>query len=738
MARGPPLRHPGCEAAAVSPHLIERQSDTLSSGIKRPPQALHVFNETIGSINKTVEDYAQWEKRWVDNLAKSLTVDNATFDNLALPWAQHEAEAALRVGYLTALSGFHPDKDLRDAVDAISTTLTNISQQTLTNEQLFKLFNTVYDKQLNDTKLDAESRLYLEKVPQDFNRSGLGIEAGPRRDRYLEISQRLQVLSNEFSAEVVNDNTTLWFTREELPGVKPDILDALIKGDGPNQGKLGVLINNPSTDDVSSYCTNETTRKSIAIGSNHIAPSNIGRLEEALALRDEQARIVEQPDFATWTLGDMVAKTPAAVQDLQQKVQDAMSPKLPKEMDTLKQMKNKTGGDASHLYTWDASLYRRLVIEEVSALDLDKQKEYFPAAQTAHRILDLYAELFGIKFVNIGGKDLDELSPTGNGTELTWHPDVEVFAVWDSKDANEFVGFLYLDIYFREGKGDGAFMTPLEPGFDISSGKRNYPVAGLFTNFRKTDANATRPSLMSRDEVSTLMHEAGHGMHQLLSKTRFSRFHGVNAPMDWVEMPSQLMEEFAYAPEVLKRLSQHYTRIDPKYAEAWKKNNTELPPETLPDEAISDMVKNRVAFSARDQITQITFGKIDQIYHTPKSQEDAKKINSTKIWNDELFAALKTEGQGINGGHGQTTFTHIMGGYQAKYYSYLWSRVYAIDVYYTAFKANPINPEAGRRWREEVLKVGGATDDFQGVLDKFLGHKAPDLNPTLEAYGVKN
>lgn len=149
--------------------------------------------------------------------------------------------------------------------------------------------------------------------------------------------------------------------------------------------------------------------------------------------------------------------------------------------------------------------------------------------------------------------------------------------------------------------------------------------------------------------------------------------------MDWLEMPSQMMEEFAYAPDVLKRLSQHYTRIDPKYAEAWKKNNTELPPETLPDAAISDMIKNRVAFSARGQIGQITFGKIDQIYHTPKSQEDAKKINSTKVWNDEWSAALKTEGQGIDGGHGQTTFGHIMGGYQAKYYAYLWSRVYAID-----------------------------------------------------------
>lgn len=325
----------------------------------------------------------------------------------------------------------------------------------MTNEDLFKLFNTVYDKQVNDTKLDAESRLYLEKVPQDFNSSGLGIEAGPKRDRYLEISQRLQVLENEFSAEVVNDNTTLWFTREELPDVKPDILDALVKGDGPNQGKLGVLIRAPSTGDVNSYCTNETTRKSIYIASNQVAPSNIGRLEEALALRDEQARLADQPDFSTWALGDMMAKTPAAVQDLQQKVQDAMSPKLPKETDTLKQMKNKTGEDASHLYTWDVGLYSRLVIEEASALDLDKQKEYFPAAQTAHRILDLYAELFGIKFVRIEGKDLDELSPTGNGTQMTWHPDVELFAVWDSKNSDEFLGFLYLDVYFREGKGNG-------------------------------------------------------------------------------------------------------------------------------------------------------------------------------------------------------------------------------------------------------------------------------------------
>ncbi|GIZ45789.1 hypothetical protein CKM354_000894200 [Cercospora kikuchii] len=738
MARGPSLRHQECEAAAVSPRLVLRQSDTLGSGIRRPPQAPHVFNETAESINKTVEEYAQWEKNWVDDLAKSVSVENATFDNLVLPWAEHEAETALRLAYFAYFANFHPDKNLRDTADAISPALTNVSQQTLTREDVSKLFNTVYDKQQNDTNLDAESRLYLEKVPQDFNSSGLGVEAGPKRDRYLEISRRLQVLSNEYLTEVIKDNTTLWFTREELPGVKPDILDTLIEGDGPNQGKLGVLLQDPSTGDVSSYCTNETTRKAIAVAGDLVAPSNVGRLEEALALRDEQARLAEQPNYSTWTLTNMMAKTPAAVQDLQQKVQDAMTPKLPKEIETLKQMKNKTGGDASHLYRWDVGLYSRLVIEEASTLDLDKQKEYFPAAQTVHRILDLYAELFGIKFVKIAGQDLDELSPTGNGTELTWHPDVELFAVWDSTSSEEFLGYLYLDAYFREGKRDNAYMIPLEPGFCKDSGERHYPVAGLYTNFRKAAANATRPSLMSRGEVSTLMHEAGHGMHQLLSKTRFSRFHGPNGcPLDWLEMPSQMMEEFAYAPDVLKRLSQHYTRIDPKYAEAWKKNNTELPPETLPDAAISDMVKNKVAFSAGGQIGQIALGKIDQIYHTPKSQEDAKKINTTKIWNDEFTAALKTEGQGIDGGHGQTSFTHIMQGYDAKYYAYLWSRVYAIDAYYTAFKANPINPEAGRRWREEVLQIGGATDDLQGVLDKFLGHEAPDLNPTLEAYGVK-
>ncbi|KAF2215080.1 hypothetical protein CERZMDRAFT_94503 [Cercospora zeae-maydis SCOH1-5] len=731
--------HQGCEAAAVSPHQAKRQSGTLSSGAKRPPQAPHVFNETVESINKAAEEYIRSEKTWADNFAKSASVQDATFNNVILPWVAHDTEVTLEFAYSPGFTNWHPNKDLRDAVDAVDSNITDAQTKTYTREDIYKLITTVYQKQENDSSLDAESRLLLSKIPEDFQDSGLIVEAGPKRDRYIEISQRLQVLSQEFNNEVQSDNTTLWFAPNELPGVKQEILDTLIKGDGPNKGKLGLAIQAPSSGEVISYCTNETTRESIYVAHSLVAPGNVKRLDEALALRDEQARLAGQPNFAAQVLKDMMAKTPGAVQDLQKKVQDAMTPKLPSEEASLKKMKQKTGEDASHVWIWDLSLYTRLVNEEGSTLTDDQQKEYFPAVQTLHRILDLYAELFGIKFVRIEGKDADELSPTGKGADLTWESDVELYSVWDNTPSEDFLGYIYLDIFYRPEKGGGAFMQPMEPGFTDESGKRHYPTCGLFTNFQKAAGNATRPSLMSRDEVSTLMHEAGHGMHQMLTKTHYARFHGPDGcPLDWTEMPSQLMEQFAYAPEVLKRLSQHYTRTDPKYAAAWTASGKQLPPETLPDAAIRDMIKNRVSFSGQDQLEQIALGTIDQIYHTPKSQEDAKKINSTKVYNDEVTEIVQYEGMGTDGGHGQTSFTHIMSGYQAVYYSYLWSRVNAIDVYYTAFKANPINPEAGRRWREQVLQIGGATDDLEGVLDKFLGHKAPDLNPTLETYGVKN
>ncbi|KAM3416598.1 Neurolysin [Cercospora zeina] len=731
--------HQGCEAAALSPHLAKRQGETLSSGAKRPPQAPHVFNETVESITKAAEDYVQSQKAFGDAFVKSVSVQDATFENVVLPWVMHGAGVTVEFAYSQGFTSWHPNKDLRDAVDAVSGNLTDAETASYTREDIYQLFTTVYQKQGNDSSLDAESRLLIAQLPEDFEDSGLMVEAGAQRDRYIEISQRLQDLAQDFNNAVQEDNTTLWFTPDELPGVQQETLDALIEGDGENKGKLGIAVQAPSSSDVITYCTNGTTREALYVASSLVAPGNVKILEETLALRDEQARLAGQPNFAASVIKDMMAKTPEAVEELQKKVQDVMTPKLASEEASLKQMKQKNGEDASHVWIWDLSLYQRLVLEEASTLTIDQLREYFPAVQTLHRILDLYGELFGITFVKIEGQDADELSPTGKGADLTWDSDVDLYAVWDNTASGDFLGYIYLDIYYRPEKGGGAFMQPMEPGFTESSGNRHYPTAGLFTNFRKAEANATRPSLMSRYEVSALMHEAGHGMHQLLSKTRYVKFHGpYGCPLDWVEMPSQLMEQFAYAPEVLKRLSQHYTRVDPKYAAAYTQNGTQLPPETLPDAAIEDIIKNKVAFSGQDQLEQIALGQIDQIYHTPKSQDDAKHINSTAVYNDEVTEICEYEGMGTNGGHGQTTFTHIEGGYEAKYYAYLWSRVNAIDVYYTAFKSNPINPEAGRRWREQVLQIGGATDDFEGVLDNFLGHKAPDLNPTLDNYGVNN
>lgn len=356
--------------------------------------------------------------------------------------------------------------------------------------------------------------------------------------------------------------------------------------------------------------------------------------------------------------------------------------------------------------------------------------------------MDLYAQLFGLRFVRIDGKDSDQMSPSGNGSDLVWHPDVELYAVWNDGyqptdgqiEDDGFVGYLYLDLFYREGKkGSGAFELGLDNGFEHADGSRYYPATVLVTTFQKS--NTAKPSLLQREEVQTIMHELGHGMHQLTSRVKYSRDHGPEGtPPDFFEAPSQMMENFAYVPAVLQRLSRHWSYLSPAAKEAWMKeqNNTsaQQPAEKFPEQLANDVRRNKNAWAAIDTLSQLVLAMYDMALHEPKSHKDAEAIDSTSLYyhmkkNITTVDGPEVLGQGWHWGHRQAIFSHIMDGYEAGYYSYLWSQVYCVDLFYTGFKPNPFSREAGTRFRRTVLEPGG-TKDLEGVLEEFLGHKPSD------------
>jgi len=312
-------------------------------------------------------------------------------------------------------------------------------------------------------------------------------------------------------------------------------------------------------------------------------------------------------------------------------------------------------------------------------------KEYFPVSVVVPTILSIYQDLLGVKFIEIKDDAKD-----------VWHPEVQQFAVWDkgSKDDSGFVGYCYLDLFPREAKYSHAAVWGLLPGYDLSSGKRHYPLTAMVANLAKPTPD--RPALMRHDDVTTFFHEMGHVFHGLLSRTKYARFHGTAVARDFVEAPSQMLENWCWEPKVLEKMSSHYKTQEP-----------------LSSELIDKLIKSRYVNVGLFYLRQLFFAKFDLKVHVDKEAADY-----TKLWNDlrESISLVK----GGKAQPGQGTFGHIVGGYDAGYYGYTYSLVFAADMYATVFKKDPLDAALGKLYRDKILLVGGSREETESLED-FLG-----------------
>ena len=307
-----------------------------------------------------------------------------------------------------------------------------------------------------------------------------------------------------------------------------------------------------------------------------------------------------------------------------------------------------------------------------------KSPSIFPLDTTIRGMLHIFEELFGLAFVEIVGEQRDNISATGKGNDVVWHQDVQLFSVWDDEsEGNGFVGYLYLDLFPREGKYGHAANFNLQPGYIDENGKRRYPATALVCNFSK--ATPKKPSLLKHDEVVTLFHELGHGIHDLVSRTTYSRFHGTSTVRDFVEAPSQMLENWCWTPSQLKALSMHYSHLSPEYQAAWEDSNGKnqsQPSKTITNELVDSIIKTKHVNDALFNLRQLHFGIFDMSVHEPTSHEEVEKMDASEMYNRLRHEISKIDGPealgaGWDWGHGEATFGHLIGGYDAGYYGYL-------------------------------------------------------------------
>ena len=436
--------------------------------LRRPPQAPPTFTATPQSVVADAERIIKTSRGVQDQVVGSVQAENATFANVLGPLAQDENVMALEAHILGFYQAVSIDQKLRDASSKAEELMDEFFIESAMREDIFKLVDAALKK---NESLEPESRRLLEREHKDFIRNGLGLPDGPQRARFKEIKKRLSQLSIEFQKNLNEENGGIWFTPEQLDGVPEDVLSGLKKGEGENVGKIWLTFKYPDLFPTMKYATNAETRRQVMIANENKCNQNVPLFREAIILRDEAARLLGYPNHAAFRIEDKMAKTPETVDKFLGDLRARLTAGGKSEINTLMEFKKSLDPKSDgKYYLWDHRFYDRLMLERDFSLDQQLIAEYFPLQTTIQGMLKIFEELFGLEFVEVIGEDRAAIAPTGQGNDIVWHEDVQVFSVWnDEGEGSGFVGYLYLDLFPREGKYGHAANFNLQPvSFDFS------------------------------------------------------------------------------------------------------------------------------------------------------------------------------------------------------------------------------------------------------------------------------
>ncbi|KAK0625878.1 hypothetical protein B0T14DRAFT_420862 [Immersiella caudata] len=707
-----------------------------------PPQPPPSFNLTPASISKRLQNLIETANNAIDTIVSNASLDAATFDNVIVPLAHAENARLSGSGILRSFRTTSLNGELREAARQAGDALDELYLQLQHRDDIYRLVDAVRHS-INSKKSpepEPEGRHFLEQIHRDFLQNGLNLPAGPLRERYVSIRRRINSLSDECAANLDEQTKGIWFTLDELEGVPERAIAAMEKGTDENEGKLFLDFSNDSGW-VSAAAAKEETRRRLHIARDNRCNNNIPIFKEITLLRDEAARLLGYQSHAAMVVQDKMAGDTSTVHELLKGLREALIPVAKREVEAFGELKGRDlegKGEEwdGHVYRWDASFYARKARlgNEEQSVDHAEISEYFSLQHTVNVMLEVMGDLFGLVF-----RKASEDCPVQYDA---WHEDVQLLSVWNTEgEGGDFVGFLYLDLYTRDFKPQSPVCRSLVPGYTRPDGSRNYPSTILFCPFRKpTD---TRPSLLSHHDATQLFHELGHGIHNLVSKTAFARFHGSSGTVvDFGEAPSQLLENWLRVPSQLKRIGRHYATLSEANLRHWQEKHAtqSAPPDPhLSDAAINHLLKLLPLGRALDYLGDVHISTWDFAIHDPTSREALEKVDISATYGQLLreVSPLATpwhQGEGDGCLNPYTGFTNmICGDYHAGYYGYLLSEMYAMDIWENVFKGDGDNQQAGRGLRG-MLEKGGSRPERETLLE-FLGRE-PDAAPFYKWLGV--
>ena len=552
------------------------------------------------------------------------------------------------------MKDFYMDEEIREECSKISSELSKFDIEQSMNKDVYNKFKywfeNIYPKE--KVNLDEEHITFIEDTNRNYKMIGLDLEE-TKYNRVKEIQKELTELCNDFSLNLSNENTKFEFNKEDLEGLTEDYLSERIIKD-----KYIISLKYPDVVPIMDSCSNRETRKKISIAfKRRCITENTEISEKAFLLRKELANIFGFKNFSDYKLQNKMAKTTETVNNFLQDLVEKMKPKLNNDLESLLELAKKDSIDK--LESYDIAYYSRIYTDLNSGLNKEDLKKHFPIEKVISGTLDIYQKLLDYKFTEVLNKE-----------DTFWNQSVKLFEVSDNSSKIE-IGYFYLDLFPRDGKyGHAACFNFIDKSINT------LPVATMACNFPK--------DYLYFDDVETFFHEFGHVMHHLSSRSTLSDTSSFNCEMDFVETPSQMFEEWCYIEEPLKMMS-----------------------EGLTNKMIEQINLKRNMLNGWHYSRQLTFSITDMEIHSNLFNGNAKNIYDKNVREICYMDLLENTNE-------IASFGHLMGGYESGYYGYLWSLVYAKDLF-SKFKGKELDSELGKKLRDEVLSYGGIRNSMDSI-----------------------
>ena len=614
--------------------------------------------------------------------------EEPTFENTieAMEYAGQTLNKVASIFY--AVMEAHTNETMQDLAEKISPMLTEYSMYVSLNNDLFQRVKAVYEKK-DELGLDKDQMTLLEDNYKGFVRGGANL-SDEDKAVYSKLSEELSLTTLQFSKNVLaaTNAYTLHITDSTDLGGLPEFVKTMAAETAAEKGLEGwaFTLDYPSYGPFLKYSTNRELRKQVwmayntrAIGGEH---DNTEIVKKIVDLRIKIANILGYETYADYALENRMAKTKQTVDEFVMQLLEPSMAFAKKDVADVLAYAKKNGFEGKELMPWDFSYWSERYQEAEYSLSAEELKPYFQLESCIDAVFGLATRLYGITFEE-------------QNNVPVYHEDVKVYEVKDADGSH--LALFYADFFPRASKRGGAWMTDFR-GQCVRNGVEYRPFITIVCNFTKPTADA--PALITHDELTTFLHEFGHALHGIFAKGRYPSLTGTSVSRDFVELPSQIMENWAYEPEYLNSFAKHYQTG-----------------EAIPAELIEKIVAAKNYLAAYGQVRQLHFGYLDMAWHSLKEVPAVSTVEFEQGVLAPWGVLPAAEGAAFS-----TSFSHIFsGGYSAGYYSYKWAEVLEADAF-SLFKEKGIfNTEVADSFRKNILEMGGAEDEAV-IYRNFRGH----------------